>query len=142
MDRTNKKDLEAENVVVSTEGGIVNSAAKPAQAMQQKHSSTLQELQQSLECRANEINVSKWLKDVSTFQAWKREQHPSHEVRDAMTNLASKYYTTQKQNAKKRKPDEVARDLERELKITAKRLLEKETPFTKTSNAAKSSSQG
>lgn len=109
-------------------------------ATRSQHS--LRDLERSLETRKNEPNVNKWLRDVSTLQAWRRDQRASNEMRDAMTKLGSQYHVKQKQQGKKRQPSDVAADLEREFKIIAKRLLERQTPFTRTSNAASSSNEG
>ena len=81
--------------------------------------------------RCNEAHVRRFLFAVDTLQAWQSEARPSHKVRDAMTKLGSEWNVPQKTSGKKRAPADVAKDLERELLATARRLLDRTNPFSR-----------
>ena len=98
---------------------------------------SLQDLADHLSSRAGEAAVKKLLADAAQLQAWQNAASPTNAQRDAMTKLGSDWHVPQKIAGKKRKPEEVAKDLEKEFTDTAQRLLQKAQFFTAKHSAAK-----
>ena len=64
------------------------------------------------------------LQDIPVLQEWQSASHPTHQVRDDMMKLGTRWKVPQFRHGKKRKPSEVAKDLQDCMLKKAKILLD------------------
>ena len=83
-----------------------SSAGKPDE--KQGETSALSEFRSRLECMASNTHVEKLLQMLSALQEWRRNPHPSHQIRDAMLKAATKLGVKRKD----RKAPDVGQDFE------------------------------
>ena len=109
--------------------GPSSGVAKPTGTERLEASVLLKNMTDLLSSRGNEIGVKKLLPDTAKLRAWQNAVRPTNNQRDAMMKLGSDWQVPQKVDGKKRKPADVAKDLEKEFIGTAGRLLENKSPF-------------
>jgi len=100
----------------------------------------LKQLTDRLAHRSSEASVQKLLLDATILREWQLTTPATHQQRDAMLKLGSHWHVPQRANYKKRKPAEVARELEEKFIHAARQLAENETIFTR--RAAKRTQEG
>ena len=90
---------------------------------------SLQDLMEKLCSRAREASVKKLLAGAAKLREWQNAARPTHVQRDAMMKTGSHWNVRQQSNGKKRKPEHVAEDLEKQFIETAQRLLKNKRFF-------------
>ena len=116
-----------------------SSAEQPAPSPERDPHMTINNVDDIFAKRSEEARVKKLLTDVAALRAWQSEAHASHKIRDAMMKLGSEWNVPQKAAGKKRAPQDVAADLEREFLAFAERLWNETTAFSSTGSAVKPS---
>ena len=116
-----------------------SSAEQPATSPERDPHMTINSLDDIFAKRSEEPGVKKLLTDVATLRAWQSEAHASNKIRDAMMKLGSEWNVPQKAVGKKRAPQDVSADLEREFLAYAERLRNKKTLFSSIGSAVKPS---
>ena len=113
--------------------GNTSSAAKPAPAGKTE---ALSEVRARLECKSSLPLVAQFLENLRIFEEWRRTKRPSHEARDAMLKVATKFGVPGKKDGQKRKAEDVAEDLEPRMLSQGRTMLRDsaEKPATIPSN--------
>ena len=103
----------AELAASSVEGNEAFAAAADGMS-----SLSLREVSSRLSSQPSEMLAQQLLVDIPILQEWQRTPNPSNKVRDAMMKLGSIWKVAHKSRGQKRRPAEVAKELE-------ERMLEK-----------------
>ena len=108
----------AELAASSVEGNEAFAAAADGMS-----SLSLREVSSRLSSQPSEMLAQQLLVDIPILQEWQRTPNPSHKVRDAMMKLGSHWKVAQKSRGQKRRPAEVAKELEERMLEKGKELL-------------------
>ena len=104
--------------------GAIGGAEKPAaQLLYDLEGATWMQMLPVLQDIEQEEVAQKLLEDVPKLRKWKETSTPSHEVRDAMLKLGMRWEVKQMVQRKKRKPAEVAQELDERMRKKARELL-------------------
>ena len=101
----------------------VSSKLDSAAAAVAMNSLTLREVSSRLSSQPSQMFAHQLLEDIPILEEWQRAPNPSHKVRDAMMKLGSHWKVAQKSRGQKRRPAEVAKELEERMLEKGKELL-------------------
>ena len=111
--------LNAASSVRKPDEDDVNSSASIAEP----ETLTLSGLRLRLECKSSQTDVKEFLANLRTLEEWKGTNAPSHQKRDAMLKVATRFGVMRKKDHQHRVAVDVAQDLEQRMLSKGRTML-------------------
>ena len=119
--------LDTESSAVNPDMQSTSNVAEPASSQMQclgaASEITTLTLPNVLSKFSSRADAQQLLQDHSILQEWQCASRPSHQVRDAMCSLGTRYKVPRYTHGKKRKPSEVAQEIEENILKQAKTVI-------------------